>query len=285
VKKILHPAKPHTRLDGPRQRGFSLIEIMVALVLGLVIIAGVIQIFISTQQSARVLEATSRMQENARLAVDTLGKYIRLAGLKRDPWTRHTVAFPAINPGLSPHALALGAAIAGGDNDQQNADSVTIRYQGSNDGSVSDCLGGVINPNQAVITTFALNQDANGRFTLRCQVQLVNLAGNAGIAGWPQTQPLLDDIEDMQIFYGVAATVDSMGRAGSAVRYVTATDVTNNNWWGQVISVRIDLLVRSEADNMTLEAQPITFNGVVYNDRHLRQVVSTVINLRNKTAR
>jgi hypothetical protein len=76
-----------------------------------------------------------------------------------------------------------------------------------------------------------------------------------------------------------------MGRAGNAVRYVTATDVTNNNWWGQVISVRIDLLVRSEADNMTLEAQPITFNGVVYNDRHLRQVVSTVINLRNKTAR
>jgi hypothetical protein len=150
---------------------------------------------------------------------------------------------------------------------------------------VSDCLGGVINPNQAVITTFALNQNANGRFALRCQVQLVNLAGNAGIAGWPQTQPLLDDIEDMQIFYGVAATVDSMGRAGSAVRYVTATDVTNNNWWGQVISVRIDLLVRSEADNMTLEAQPFTFNGVVYNDRRLRQVVSTVINLRNKTAR
>jgi hypothetical protein len=89
----------------------------------------------------------------------------------------------------------------------------------------------------------------------------------------------------MQIFYGVAATVDPMGRAGNAVRYVTATDVTNNNWWGQVISVRIDLLVRSEADNMTLEAQPFTFNGVVYNDRRLRQVVSTVINLRNKTAR
>lgn len=262
------------------QRGFSLVEIMVALTLGLLVTAGVIQIFISAQRSARMLETTSGMQENERLALDTLNKYIRLAGYKRTSWTPSNTAFPANN--LGSHPLAVRAVVAGGDNDQQGADSITFRYQGSNDRSVSDCLGGIVNPNQVVITTLGLDLN-NGRFALRCRVQLVNMATNTAI-GAAQIQPILNDVEDMQILYGVAANTDPVWRVDRAQRYVTATQVTANNWWDQVISVQINLLVRSEADNVT-QQQVFTFNGVNYNDRRLRHVVSTVINLRNKTIR
>ena len=44
------------------QRGFSLVEIMVALVLSLFLVAGVIQLFLGTRQTYRFHEALSRIQ-------------------------------------------------------------------------------------------------------------------------------------------------------------------------------------------------------------------------------
>jgi len=62
------------------QRGVSLVEIMVALVLGLVLSAGVIQIYVANKQAYRAADATSRIQENARFAMDALTRDIRMAG-------------------------------------------------------------------------------------------------------------------------------------------------------------------------------------------------------------
>ncbi|HOW79933.1 MAG TPA: PilW family protein [Verrucomicrobiota bacterium] len=281
-----HPNRTGAIPHQSTQRGFSLVEIMVALVLGLVIVAAVLQTFISTQQSARTLETTSGMQENERLALDFLGKYIRLAGYKFISWTPNNDAFPVSNLGL--HPLVAGVVIAGGDNDQQGADSITFRYQGSNGRSVTDCLGGIIDPNQAVVTSFSLNLN-NGRFALRCRVQYINRQTGAAI-GAAQTEPILNDIENMQILYGVDSTPQQGGLLlDRADRYVTASQINAHNaanpadnWWRQVLSVRIDLLVRSEADNIT-QQQVFTFNGVNYNDRRLRHVVSTVIDLRNNS--
>lgn len=50
-----------------RQHGLSLIEIMVALVISLFLLAGLLQMFISTRQSARIQENLSRVQVNGRL--------------------------------------------------------------------------------------------------------------------------------------------------------------------------------------------------------------------------
>ncbi|MBZ4192820.1 MAG: PilW family protein [Candidatus Contendobacter sp.] len=70
---------PVLESDG-RQRGFSLIEIMVALALSLFLITGMIQLLIGNKQSYRVHEAQSRMQENGRFALEALGRDIRMAG-------------------------------------------------------------------------------------------------------------------------------------------------------------------------------------------------------------
>ncbi|HKJ75771.1 MAG TPA: PilW family protein [Gammaproteobacteria bacterium] len=51
-----------------RQEGFSLIELMVALTLSLVLLAGVIQVFLGSRQTFRMQEALSRIQENGRYA-------------------------------------------------------------------------------------------------------------------------------------------------------------------------------------------------------------------------
>ncbi len=62
-----------------RQRGFTLIEIMVAIVIGLILTGGIIQVFTATRQSNRVHEAISRMQENGRMALEVIARDARMA--------------------------------------------------------------------------------------------------------------------------------------------------------------------------------------------------------------
>lgn len=60
--------------------GFSLIELMIALLLGLILMAGISQVFVNSQQSYRVTEERSRLQENARFGFEFLTRNIREAG-------------------------------------------------------------------------------------------------------------------------------------------------------------------------------------------------------------
>lgn len=75
-----------------RNRGYSLIELMVAITLGLVLLAGVVQVFINSKQGYQVQQSTGRSQENTRFAVEYLNRYITLA----DFWS---TLKPSINSG------------------------------------------------------------------------------------------------------------------------------------------------------------------------------------------
>jgi type IV pilus assembly protein PilW len=61
-------------------KGFSIVELMVAILIGLIILAGVIQVVISSKTTFLGQEEMSFIQENARYAVDLLGKDIQSAG-------------------------------------------------------------------------------------------------------------------------------------------------------------------------------------------------------------
>ena len=62
------------------QIGLSLIEVMIALLLGAFLVGGVLQIFIGSKQTYRMQENLSRLQENGRLALDLIGRDIRMTG-------------------------------------------------------------------------------------------------------------------------------------------------------------------------------------------------------------
>jgi len=66
-------------LNSKRQQGLTLIELMIAMMLGLFIMAGVIGLFINSKQSYRIQESSSRLQENSRFAMFFLTKDIRMA--------------------------------------------------------------------------------------------------------------------------------------------------------------------------------------------------------------
>lgn len=61
------------------QRGFTMIEIMIALVVGLILTGGILQVFASSRQTNRVHEAISRMQETGRMALEVISRDARMA--------------------------------------------------------------------------------------------------------------------------------------------------------------------------------------------------------------
>ncbi|WP_446811837.1 PilW family protein [Methylomonas sp. 2BW1-5-20] len=64
------------------QSGMTLIEIMVALLLGAFLLGGLINIFINAKQTYRMEEDLSRLQESSRFALEVLGKDLRLSGFQ-----------------------------------------------------------------------------------------------------------------------------------------------------------------------------------------------------------
>ncbi len=63
-----------------QQRGLSLVELLVALALGLFLMGGVISIFVSNQENFKSTEGLARIQENARFSFEQLSREVREAG-------------------------------------------------------------------------------------------------------------------------------------------------------------------------------------------------------------
>lgn len=234
------------------QRGLTLVEIMVAMAISLVLLAGIIQIFLGSKQAYRVQDGLARLQENGRFAMEFMGRSIREA----------SYTDISVNPALK-YTLFNGTAITGTDG---TPDTITVSFD-----STTDCLGEDTatasvpggNVPRAVNRFFLNNND------LKCQT-LNSLT--------LQTQPLIEGVEDMQILYGVA------NGDQNANRYVVAPAAGSPDW-ANVVSARVCLLLRSTEDNLV--DQPLNYqdcNGdpKTAPDRRLRRAFTATINLRNR---
>ncbi len=68
--------------SGKWNKGLSLVELMVAIAVSGILLAGVGNIYVGNKVSYLVAEESSRMQENARFALNALTKDIRMAGYR-----------------------------------------------------------------------------------------------------------------------------------------------------------------------------------------------------------
>src|SRR3546814_4605218 len=71
------------------QRGFTLIELMVAMVLGLLVVAAAGSLFMSSRKVYGTTASINRIQENQRIAFEMLARDVREAG--GNPCTRNIV--------------------------------------------------------------------------------------------------------------------------------------------------------------------------------------------------
>jgi prepilin-type N-terminal cleavage/methylation domain-containing protein len=73
-------------VPGKRQKGFSLIEVLIALVIGLIVIAGVYRAFTAQQKNFVIQEQVSEVQQSVRTVMDLIARDIRMAGFGQPPW-------------------------------------------------------------------------------------------------------------------------------------------------------------------------------------------------------
>ena len=106
-----------TRFGSQRNTGLSLVELMVALTLGLLIVGAVIQVFVTSRLTYNVNEGLGRVQENARFAMEFLQRDVRMAGSSamcggRPPeqvnWASDNSAIPEIVTLLDPDIAVRG---------------------------------------------------------------------------------------------------------------------------------------------------------------------------------
>ena len=126
-----------------RQTGISLVEVMVALVISLFLLAGIIQVYLGNKSSYTFTNSISRIQENGRFALDTLAVDLRMAGFFGcaifDPNDTSSIVnnLDPAGPGYDEYFDWIGdGLVQGTDNDGLNgSDSITIR--GAKPGALS----------------------------------------------------------------------------------------------------------------------------------------------------
>ena len=279
----------HTYADsGAKARGFTIVEFMVAVAIGLIISLVIGQVFVGSRQSFNSQDDAARMQETMRYASQILTRTIRLSGYRN-------------NSGLDPNGIfpkASTPAITGADNVATAGlpfgtdpvaptasapvvapDTISVRYQGSGtgtaaDGTIVDCIGSSIDFGFMASNTFGIRPVTKPDGTLSSSLFCSTDSG----ATWPAANELIADVDNMQILYGIDTDND-----GAANAYVRITDVADID---TIVGVRVWLLMRSPTpSNTNVASATYTLAGVnyTYNDRFVRRVFTTTINLRNRT--
>lgn len=124
------------------QRGMSLIEVMVAMLIGVILILGVTQIFLNNQKTYLFQQGQVGNQENGRFALALLAQELSSAGYRSNP----VRPFPA-GSGLG-CVFPAGASVVA-----LSATQLCIRYQAPNR-TDTNCLGGTLaNGDQSTIVT------------------------------------------------------------------------------------------------------------------------------------
>ncbi len=322
--KLSNTHNKDTMPSAARQSGFTLIELLIAMTLGIFIIGGVITSFVSTKDSDRMRSAASAMDADARMALQMLRETISHAGYpsignhlidkafysEMDGEQSNTACSNSIN--LNAPSNDNGDSYTPGE-DQYSTDRTTTGYSVKGDiltvvyladnpctsGNASctgttninpkaltysDCTGGgatrdtravacstenMPDPRDAKIySTFYLKKVSN-EYQLYCR-------GSRGGA-----QPVIENVKNMQFLYGVK-------QDNGAVRYFDANAVETNDHWGNVVSVRVGLLMQSAEKNL-VDATSQKTHYILLNEKievtnltRLYRVYTTTINLPNK---
>lgn len=234
-----------------RQKGFTLIEIMIALLLGAFLIGGILQIFINSRATYRMQDSLSRLQENGRFAMEFIGRDLRMAGYSFCPRPADSIPNPLANFITGTNGNNNGAA-------QDGPDTISMLWLEGN-----DCPLVLPGARRTVI------YDVVGR----------DLRRNTGGAGGPV--PLIEGVENMQILYGIDTDTDTSGR-GAPNYYGTASGLTAADL-DDVVSVRVSLLLSSTEQFILDAPASVSFNNEQSaSDRRLRRVFTSTFTLRNR---
>ncbi|MBV7561370.1 PilW family protein [Pseudomonas sp. sia0905] len=219
------------------EKGFGLVEVMIAVTLGIVVVLGITQIFVSAKQSYLTQDATSRLQEDARYVLSRMVQDIRMAGM-----------FGCLPVSALDNSPSDFASPIQWNNSEKKLSLVTASVADGLEGSSSstwtittDCLtGGAVHDNSA-------NPGAGElAFPIRKLAYKYDVdAGTLSVAsGSGEAQPLVSGVSDFTVSFGLAATAGDSYVAGNYEETVSDAAL--------IRSVRLSLTMH-DADGRTAD--------------------------------
>jgi len=288
------------------ESGFTLIEMMVALAIGLAVIGALIAAYLSSFASGRHSDAVVQITEDATLALNVMRQQVAQAGFSQP----HGVgaggglvlhAFPAVVGCEAAGFADLQAGIAAPANcqatspDPSTPDAIEVAYEGSvlpgkssngilGGGSAPqplDCLGNSFGKthDEATGDDYWLN---DSKFYVAGGSLYCHGPGNrAGAA-------IVQNVETLQVTYGMAAAPAGAPGAGQIIYYDNAP-APGSPLWANVLSVKLCVQVRSAAKVLDKASSP-TLGGWIdcgnsqrtSTDGYLRRTFTTTVVLQNK---
>jgi type IV pilus assembly protein PilW len=220
------------------QQGFTLIEILIALLIGVFLLGALLTIVQANRRVYGDQSQLAQLQDSERMAMTLMTDVIQMAGYFPNP-TQNTLggSLTATGPFLA------GQSITGQTASSAFGDQISVRYMTAGSDGILNCSG-LSNPNPPpaagganilYVNTFSV---VNGQLVCTLtssaapttQYNLVSGVTNATTAAG------VGGVVNLSIFYGVNTT-----GAGNAVdTYFSANQMSSVNW-NNVISVLIQL--------------------------------------------
>lgn len=251
----------HTRIYYSAQLGFTLIELMISLVLGLLISAAVIQVYIINTRTLTVQQSASEVQDSSIFALQALEDHIRIANLGNpitsinDVTAHGGIVLTANNIGDSSYNgvdnLTKSAASSGwtglSNIDTVESDQLTIQYKNITPNILYDCEGTAIPATDTnwVIERYFIRATSTTvpDLALACDAGRATDAGTVSLLG-VGSEIMIPAVDQFQVLLGVQTDVNNLTYL-PAQTYLDLTDKPAIN------TVKIGVIVRSNTPLIT----------------------------------
>ncbi|QIO07025.1 PilW family protein [Acinetobacter shaoyimingii] len=256
-------------------QGFTLVELLVALGLGIIISAAALQLFMGGLISTRMQQASAELQDSGLFGLEYIARDVRLVNFGN-------ITRPNLNDETTSGGIVLSRSTtdgnfnvissAVGDDDitksdlpsnvNIKSDQLTIQFIAPND--MVNCEGQLVEKDQYVIQRYFLRPDANGQandLALACDANKPNGTTAASIenfGGDDQGEIIMPRVDHLKFYLG------AQSNKGENLGYYTIPkyiEVANNarsasNEPPRIVSVKIEVIVRSKDSTASKMVDP-----------------------------
>ncbi len=297
-----------------RQSGFTLIELMISLVLGLLISAAVMQVYLISVKTSSVQASGSELIDASIFGIQQLEKKVRLANLG-NPATRIDsttakggIVLTGANLGVTQPYTDTGYLTrragdsasgtngwTGASNTTVASDQLTIQYTNITGSPFSDCEGATVEINETAVERYFLrpvtNDTSSGaikNLVLACDAGRVTNTTPATITNFGEAgQEFITNVDQFKVLLG---TQSDSGSTAGQLMYLPSNsylDITGNK--PAITAVKMGLIVHGstpvlgseDQTSFVLLGQSNNLKNDTSRSKQVRTTYETTILLRN----